>query len=324
MTLPIEALVGPVVDHPPCGEDPADHDVVYQELQQKILGHTDYKLVGDDEVQIYHPPVWQAIYDESLKCAARTRDLRVCIMLIRGAAGCDGLSGLAEGLRLLRETSVRFWDDLHPALDPSAEDPVDSAFKRVSALNELINPRGLLRDLHDIPILEARGVGSFSLRAIRLAQGKDSPRPGEAVPEAGLVKAGMEQDAGWSDTLAVIGDVRNELKQLGGELNMRLGSEAPDLASIDKILVEMAEIIGNEQSDASTPAATTDQKTLGSAPSVHARAGNSEVNGLSSREQVTAALDHILNYYQQYEPASPIPVLLKAGYDAWCLWGTSN
>jgi type VI secretion system protein ImpA len=42
-----------------------------------------------------------------------------------------------------------------------------------------------------------------------------------------------------------------------------------------------------------------------------ARAEPAGVNGVSSREQVIAALDQILAYYDQHEPASPIPLLIK-------------
>ena len=185
MALNIASLVEPIADDAPTGQDPAMHDGVYQALQQAIRGRVEYKVVGNDEVRVYHPPDWRAVYDQALDCATRTRDLRVCIMLTRAAASNDGPAGLTAGLELLRETCARFWDELHPALDRDASDPSEQAFRRVTALNELADRSGLLRDLRDMPILEARGIGRYGLRAIHLAQGKEAPAPARPCRKRG-------------------------------------------------------------------------------------------------------------------------------------------
>ena len=98
------------------------------------------------------------------------RNLEAADRLTRAAAANDGPGGLTAGLELLRETCARFWDELHPVLDRESDDPSEQAFRRVTALNELADRTGLLRDLRDMPILEARGIGRFGLRAIHLAQ----------------------------------------------------------------------------------------------------------------------------------------------------------
>jgi type VI secretion system protein ImpA len=152
--------------------------------------------------------------------------LRVCIMLARAAAASDGPAGLAAGLELLREICARFWDELHPALDSEASDPGDQAFRRITALNELADRSGLLRDLRDIPILEARGIGRFGLRAIHLAQGKEAPGPGEGMPEPGMIQAALSKDPGLADTRAAIVAARQALGGLDQELRGRPGPRA--------------------------------------------------------------------------------------------------
>ena len=204
MALNVASLVEPIAGDAPTGLDPAIHDGVYQALQQAIKGRVEYKVDGKDEVRVFHPPDWRAVYDQALDCASRTRDLRVCIMLTRAAASSDGPAGLTAGLELLRETCARFWDELHPALDSDASDPSEQAFRRVTALNELADRSGLLRDLRDMPILEARGIGRYGLRAIHLAQGKEAPAPGEEAPESGLIQGALDNDPGIADTRAAI------------------------------------------------------------------------------------------------------------------------
>ncbi|MGI9498630.1 MAG: type VI secretion system protein TssA [Geminicoccaceae bacterium] len=310
MALPVADLIEPIAEDTPCGEDPALHDGVYQALQQAIQGRVDYKLVGDDEVAVYQPPAWQKIYDDALQCASRTRDLRVCIMLLRGAAGCQGLSGLASGLNLLRQTCAAFWDQLYPPLEEKAATPGDQVFARVAALSELANRQGILRDLQDMPILEARGVGKFGLRAIDLARGKVMPKSGETVVEVGLIEASLAQDPNLSDTLGFIDVARRELEGLISDLNDRLGAEAPDLSPLNKILVDMVDALGGDRTGTdmtAKPLPASDGQDLVSVP----ESGGAGAGDLRSREQVIAALDRILDYYQRHEPASPIPLLIK-------------
>ena len=304
--LDIASLVEPIAEEAPSGHDPALHDSVYQALQQTIKGRVEYKVIGNDEVRVYHPPDWQAIYNQALDCASRARDLRVCIMLMRAAASSDGPAGLRAGIELLRETIARFWDDLHPALDTESTDPSEQAFRRVTALNELTDRTSILRDLRDMPILEARGIGRYGLRAIHLAQGREAPAPGEEVPDAGLVQGALANDPGIADTRAAIGASRQALASLDQELGSRLGTEAPDLAPLGRILDEMAVALGGSTETANAQSIAAPIPAAAGPGATPAAA-----NGLTSREQVIAALDRILCYYEQHEPASPIPLLLK-------------
>jgi type VI secretion system protein ImpA len=310
MALSVASLVEPIAGDAPTGQDPAVHDGVYQDLQQAIKGRVEYKIVGKDEVRVFHPPDWRAVYDQALDCANRTRDLRVCIMLTRAAASNDGPTGLTAGLDLLRETCARFWDELHPALDNEASDPSEQAFRRMTALTELTDRSGLLRDLRDMPILEARGIGRYGLRAIHLAQGKEAPAPGEEVPDPGLIQGALDHDPAIADTRAAIAASRQALANLDQELRGRLATDAPDLTPLGRMLDEMAAALGPSAVAASGQSVATPMPASagnGAAP----RAEPAAANGVSSREQVIAALDRILAYYDQHEPASPIPLLLK-------------
>lgn len=310
MALNVASLVEPVAEDAPTGQDPALHDGVYQALQQAIKGRIEYKVVGKDEVRVFHPPDWRAVYDQALDCASRTRDLRVCIMLTRAAAVNDGPAGLTAGLELLRETCARFWEELHPALDGDASDPGEQAFRRITALNELADRSGLLRDLRDMPILEARGIGRFGLRAIHLAQGKEAPSPGEDVPEPGMIQAALSNDTGLADTRGAIVAARQALGSLDQELRGRLGADAPDLAPLGRTLDEMAVALGASTQASPAPVGTAPPPR----PAPEGAAPHTAPvlpDELNSREQVLAALDKILSYYERREPASPIPLLLR-------------
>jgi type VI secretion system protein ImpA len=310
MGLNLASLVEPIAEDAPTGQDPALHDGVYQALQQAIKGRTEYKVIGNDEVRVYHPPDWQAIYDQALDCATRTRDLRLCVVLLRAAASVDGLAGLSAGMELLHATLSRFWDDLHPALDTESSDPREQVFRRATVLGELVDRNGLLRDLRHVPILEARGFGRYGLRAIQLAQGKVAPDPGEEVPEAGQIRGALDHDPGIAETRAAIGSAREALSGLDQELRRRLEGDAPDLAPLGRVLDEMAATLGASTEAAPTPSGPAPTGPTAGDGAIQ-RAGPAVPDELNSREQVVAALDKILAYYEQREPASPIPLLLK-------------
>jgi type VI secretion system protein ImpA len=311
MALDFASLVEPIAADAPTGRDPTLHDGVYQALQEAIKGRVEYKEVGGDEVRVYHPPDWQAIYEQALDCAGRTRDLRVCLMLLRAAASSQGPAGLRAGIELLRETITRFWDDLHPALDNDSSDPSERVFRRVTVLNELADRSGLLRDLRDMPLVDARGYGRYGLRAIPLAQGKEAPTPGEDVPESGLVQGALGNDPDIDATRTTIAAARHAIGSLDQELRELLGVDAPDLAPLVRTLDEMAVALGagapaETPAAAAGPAAGAARANPGPAPATPA-----VPDELNSREQVVAALDKILAYYARHEAASPIPLLVK-------------
>jgi type VI secretion system protein ImpA len=311
MALDFASLVEPIAADAPTGLDPTLHDGAYQALQEAIKGRVEYKEVGGDEVRVYHPPDWQAIYEQALDCAGRTRDLRVCLMLLRAAASSQGPAGLSAGIELLRETITRFWDDLHPALDSDSSDPSERVFRRVTVLNELADRSGLLRDLRDMPLVDARGYGRYGLRAIHLAQGKEAPTPGEDVPEPGLVQGALGNDPDIDATRTTIAAARHAIGGLDQELRELLGVDAPDLAPLVRTLDEMAVALGagapaETPAAAAGPAAGAARANPGPAPATPA-----VPDELNSREQVVAALDKILAYYARHEAASPIPLLVK-------------
>ena len=311
MALNIAPLVEPIAADAPAGRDPTLHDGAFQALQQAIKGRVEYKDVGGDEVRVYHPPDWQAVYEQALDCASRTRDLRLCLMLMRSAASTEGPAGLSAGIGLLRETIARFWDDLYPALDAETDDPGEQVFRRVTVLNELADRSGLLRDLRDMPILEARGIGRFGLRAIHLAQGKEAPSPGEEVPESGLIQGALGNDPAIGETRATLVAAREAVGGLDQELRDRLGTDAPDLAPLGRILEEMASVLGASAPAEAAPGAVA---SVGAAPAAVGAAPAAEpavADELHNREQVVAALDKILAYYARHEAASPIPLLVK-------------
>ena len=164
--LDSEALLAPLDDDAPCG--PCQEDATaFLALEDKLLG-TPERQMGS-VLEPARPPNWREVRTDALELLTRTRDLRLLLALTQAQVHLEGLSGLRDGLALLTETLRRYWDTVHPQLDPDdGNDPT----LRVNILRGLADHDTLLLPLSKAPLLSAAGLGSLSLRDIRLAAGR--------------------------------------------------------------------------------------------------------------------------------------------------------
>lgn len=313
MSQDLEALLAPLDDAAPAGADPAITDPLFQAVAQAVRGQTDYVFDGKDEVAVYRPPNWTEVKRQALDCLGRSRDVRLAIILVRALTAEAGPAGLAQGLGYLERLVAGFWDTAHPAPDPSESDPAERHFTRINALKLLTQTDGLPREILAAPLIEARGIGRFSLRQVQLAQGKGTPGPGESRPEPGMIQAATEQDPELGAKRAAVADAMTTLRALGAHLQAELGPAAPDLAPLERLLGEVGRTLG---ADAAPPATSTSSAAAavvdgaaGVADGAEAAPADSRTR-LGSRAEVVAALDAILDFYRINDPSSPIPLFV--------------
>ena len=101
------------------------------------------------------------------------------LLLLRGLVGTEGAVGLRDGLRLIRLSLERYWEDLHPQLDPDEQEPARQGALRLACLEQLSDQSRLLDELARAVLIDARGLGSASLREIRHALGREVLPNGE-------------------------------------------------------------------------------------------------------------------------------------------------
>lgn len=308
MSQDLDALLAPVDDAAPAGPDPATSDPLFQAVAQAARGQIDYQFDGKDEVTVYRPPNWVEVKRQALECLGRCRDVRLAIILVRGLTAEAGPAGLAQGLGFLERLLATFWETAHPAPDPSESDPGERYFTRINALKLLAQSDGLPREILAAPLVEARGVGRFSMRQVQLAQGKGAPGPGETRPELGIIQAALEQDQGIAAKRTEAARARAATQALGARLRAELGTAAPDLAPLDALLGELARVLGADDTAADAAGGVGDEAPPSSgAPTMSAAAAVQ----LGTRGEVLAALDGILAFYRDNDPASPIPLFVS-------------
>ena len=71
-------------------------------------------------------PEWRDVRIASLALAERSKDLRVLVHLTTALLKTEGLTGLRDGLQLLKGTVEQYWDTVYPRLDPDDDnDPME-------------------------------------------------------------------------------------------------------------------------------------------------------------------------------------------------------
>ncbi|MGD9369114.1 MAG: type VI secretion system protein TssA [Desulfobacteraceae bacterium] len=339
----LDALLAEISSDAPCGED-ISYDAVFLELE-RIAEGTAETQVGD-YIQEGVEPDWKKICQLSLDLLERSRDLRLIIYLTAAMLRLEGISGLSNGLALLRALVEQHWDHLFPQLDPEDDnDPLE----RMNIIGSLSPPATVMNDpmkfipqLMGLPLCkpEDARLPHMSLRHILLASGEIAPSETEEgdVPSMQLIDAAFEQTdlVTLKTTDRVIGDCLEHLSVLDQVLTDYVGvSAAPNFNRLDRVLKQMRsktamylERRGYPSSDRSslnqTEAKTQNQLDMDTPNSKEPPMDteNQSDSGLGSRgqqlsgsitsnQEVLKALDMILAYYQQSEPSSPVPLLIK-------------
>ena len=182
MQLSAEQLSQPISDDLPCGED-LEYDPVFQEMEV-LMQTTDEQEFGDTIIPGTGPD-WKGVAEQVENLNQRTRDIRVLTCGALADLSLKGLKAFSDSLESINTCLEVFWDNIYPELD--AEDDNDPTM-RLNALQILNDYEMVSFGLERAPLIEVRGLGSFSLRDIELAEGKAKPTGDEEVQDIGLIQ----------------------------------------------------------------------------------------------------------------------------------------
>ena len=310
--MDLETLLAPVSPDDQCGAD-LEYDASFAEIDRLSQGKPEQQI-GTTIVPAEEPD-WKTLQKKSAEFLARSKDLRVAAHLTRALLRNNGWSGLATGLGLLRGLVEKYWDGVHPRLDPSDDnDPT----MRVNVFTSF-SDTPMLTAVRATPIVASRALGRFSLRDLEIAAG-DVPAPaaadGAPAPPsmAAIDGAAMEADlAGLDETAKALNACVESLKGLEEAISSRVdASAAASFGKLPALLYKANQYVSGKlaQRTAASAAATADGAvaTNGSNGAAPARSFGGAIN---SREDVIRALDAICAYYARNEPSSPIPMFME-------------
>ncbi|MCG8649474.1 MAG: type VI secretion system ImpA family N-terminal domain-containing protein [Pirellulales bacterium] len=174
--LSLEHLRAPVSSDSPSGAN-LEYDPRFLEMLRLAEGTREQQY--GDTIVAAQAPDWRSTGQLASQLATETRDLRLAVVLTESKASHDGLSGLADGLELLRHWTCDLWDSVHPQLDESdGNDP----FVRINALARLCETDRLPALISKIPLIEAPPHVTVKLEDMLWSRGERRGRPRRIVP----------------------------------------------------------------------------------------------------------------------------------------------
>lgn len=311
-----QGLLAELSPDAPCGDD-LEYDPVYGELERATEGKPEQQF-GDTIIPAEEPE-WAEVEKLAVALLGRTKDLRVAAHLSRALARTTGWCGFRDGLALIKGFVEQYWEGVHPQLDP--DDDNDPTL-RVNTLLTLTDPDATLDGLQSAPLVSARGIGSFSLRDLQIAN-KELPAPKDAkapLPEPQLIEAAFQETD--LDQLQATMDCINASLELTRTLETLLvdavGVDAsPDLSPLTDLIQMARKAVSTPLSERIGAPPESEDTAAETAPEEHAMAtsGKPVASGspgtISNRADVVRTLDMLIDYYRRQEPGSPIPLLLN-------------
>jgi type VI secretion system protein ImpA len=303
-SIAVESLLAPVSEASPCGEDESSGTDLFV-LEAAVSGKPEQQF-GDKIIPAV-PPNWTDVRDQANALLARTRDLRIVMVLLRAATRLEGLSGYHAGLRVLRGLIESRWTELYPLTEAAAGH--DDPSERANALAALAD----------------RDIALADLRAARIGRDRAACTVGE-VEHAFVEKAETESQAERAslreriaqsckaapDVADTLTGCAAELAALEAAFATRAPGRGPDLKATASVLGALASIgrglKGNGVGDAVIAAAV--DAVPANDPS--AGAGAAPATGdIRSRADAARLLGRVGDWLEANEPGHPAPLLTR-------------
>jgi len=301
------ALLDEISEDSPCGEY-LEYDAAYLELGKNILGTPEDPITGESA----QPPNWRDIEKKTLAILKHSKDIQIVIYLIRTLINLEGIPGFRDGLNLLYALLEKYWELVHPQLDP--DDDLDPT-TRVNIIEELNSFESVLRHLSLTTLVDSKSVGRFCLRDIQIATDKLDLPEGSSKPDLNLIRAAF-LDAPQETVVATyqaITQCNSIIQQLDRLMGDKVGiGNGPDFSGLLSLLKEMRHEFEQFAVAAltETGAQSDEELSEGSEEQIFSRK-QASVGAINSRQDVLKTLDLICKYYAEIEPSSPVPILLN-------------
>ena len=301
----VEQLLEPISDDQPAGGD-FEYDPAFGELERASQGKPSQEL--GDSVSEGEPPEWQVVVSGAESLLGQTKDLRLAVLYTHGQLVTSGFAGLVAGLELTLGLLNRFWDSVHPQLDP--DDDNDPTI-RANTLSQLADEEALLKDLQVAPMISVRGFGTVSYRALLVANGDLTPIADEDLPDAASVNGCLLECP--MDDLRTLAENVHRASELASEIQTTFDDLAPNsMLNLEKLGAmlagayrDIAVFLARRGEDVAGTDVGADQEGDGAS-----KAG-SVPGQISSRADVIRSLDAAIAYFRNEEPSSPVPLLLQ-------------
>ena len=301
----IEEFLAPISPDNPCGEN-LEYDADFQAMNQASLGKAEQQF-GDTIIPA-EPADWNTVEKYATSLLTRTKDLRVLLALTHAWTRRRGLAGYADGLLLVQEAIARYWEPLYPLLEEYGEtDP----FYRINALAGLSDKSDLTVAVRNASLLRSNG-DEISLRdAQALLDGSKTECPDYPGGRPRLIDELARGDQPGTAAVIVINERLLAIREL---LIGHLGeSGVPEMEQLLKTVglvasacqvIDISKLLPNRDAQAQAeqqPTATQPVQPVTDWRSVQ----------VTSRADAQLMLEKAKQYFAQYEPSHPAPLMIE-------------
>ena len=244
---------------------------------------------------------WAQIKRDLVAELAQTKDVWLAVYLAIAGARSSDLPAINAGLATLAGLLERFWEDVHPRLDPDF-----GASARSAHCGSLTDRREFLNPLGRVVVLRHERLGDFCLDdlvAIREA--------GQAHERYAPLHAALQTNAeALQEACDQLEGCLASVREADRIFTAQAGSaESPNFKAayerFDKLLASARHFNPTAASAASSADSETPE---GHAISVLQASG--APGRIETRDDVMKALDAVCDYYRRREPSSPVMLAL--------------
>jgi type VI secretion system protein ImpA len=307
----IQDLLQEISPDKPCGEDFSYHPS-FQQLETVARGKPETQFSPAED------PNWKELRELSIAFLAQSKHLTAGVILTLALLRTQGFAGLRDGLVLMRGLVEKYWDTVYPRLDP--EDNNDPT-ERLNIINNLASygePYRFILRLQEIPICQSASLGKLTYKDILAARTKAQAPEGTAAPgptEAQVSATFRDSKADeLQNTYNSVSEARQAVQGMEQFIMTTLG--AGNGANVEELVKTLKDIeaaiapyVGADAVADPVTGAPGRMNVPGAAPGLQ---DGGRIGGkVTSRDDVERVLDLICDYYRTYEPASPIPFILK-------------
>jgi len=300
----------------PAGEN-LEFDPAFAELERLAQGKPEQQY-GATIVPAEEPD-WKEVIASAQALMQRTYDLRVMGRLAVARLQREGMGGYAETMAMIRQVLASHWAAVHPQLDP--EDDNDPTL-RANALLALAEPVRVMRFLRNMPLARSARAGTVSWRDISVSTGTIEVEDGTPKLTESVIAAAF-RDTDAAVLSALCGAVASALASAAAipaafDENAGYGT-GPDFADLAKLLREIARMTSTYAQaapEAAAVGATVDEPAVsgGGPPPAAARSAPAlsiaTMGPPTNRADAMRLLDLVIEFYEQSEPSSPLPLLI--------------
>ena len=267
------------------------------------------------------PPEWRTIKKQAIEYMKKTRDLKLISILAQAALNTEGIVKFEQCLNGLSQLAQDKWQDFYPELDEDDGDPLE----RISALGHLSDKSFVLNTLRSIPLVHSKILGDVTLQLIDNAVGQsDTDKNHKPEIEISQIieifkEANVEETTALFQTVnqcvVHLKDINQTfIQQAGNEYNVDFDAPIAELNNLSNVLKKYGNLqvaVAPTVEEDIQPSDDPQSEVAASTKNTNEPTFNSANMKLTSRQDVERCFTLIQNYYQEFEPSSPVPILIS-------------